>query len=297
MVSLLEQKMQDIADRLNKHLDSILPKPDGRKEDCLFEAMRYMALSKGKRIRPFLCIAVAELFGVTMEESIHTAAAIEIIHCYSMIHDDLPAMDNDDFRRGQPSCHKKYDEATAILTGDALLTLAFEMLSDPKVHPDSTIRVELISTIAKAIGYAGMVGGQMLDILLENATVEDVEIVRLQCRKTGDLFEASCMLGAILGKANKNARHALKAYANNIGLAFQIADDLLDAGEGNRYNGKIQGGDANAKKATLVSIIGIEKAKQHSEMLVEQAIQHLASFNKKADLLKELAKFVVNRVN
>ncbi len=291
----LEAQLQQVGQQVYYTMDRILPVPSGTKEERLFEAMRYMTFSHGKRLRPFLVVSSANLFGVSQESSLLTAAAIEFIHTYSLVHDDLPTMDDDDMRRGQPSCHKKYDEATAILVGDALLTYAFEVLADVSVHQDAAVRVDLIQAVAQATGFSGMAGGQMLDLLAEHVQLEFSEIVRLQRMKTGELFAISCEAGAILGKAPRPLRHSLRAYAHSIGIAFQIIDDLLDA-EGTREDtGKAVGKDQGRGKATLISCIGIEQARAHAKLLVEQAINHLSCFDSRADCLRDLAKYVVTR--
>lgn len=292
--NLLEQKLFEIGELLNEKLDELLPQSDGM-EQKLFEAMRYATLSQGKRLRPFLTVVTSQLFSVSLESSLQTAAAIEFIHSYSLIHDDLPAIDNDDLRRGLPSCHRKFGEATAILAGDSLLTFAFEVLSDPSTHGDPGVRAELISTIAKAAGYAGMVGGQVIDILSENKKLEYNEIVRLQRMKTGALFATSCEAGAILGRASRNLRNSLRAYANNIGLAFQITDDLLDAEGTREETGKSVRKDQKIGKATLVSSLGIPKAREHAKMLANQATEHLAAFGEQAHLLVLLANHIISR--
>lgn len=291
----LEQKLSDTGNLVLEKLAEILPMQEGTMEEKLFDAMRYSTLSKGKRLRPFLTIETAQLFGVSLESSLQTAAAIELIHSYSLIHDDLPAIDNDDFRRGLPSCHKKFGEAVAILTGDALLTYAFQVLSDYITHRDPSVRVELIEHISKAIGFRGMVGGQVIDILSQNSTLDFNEIVRLQRMKTGALFAISCEAGAILGKAPRNLRNALRAYANNLGLAFQITDDLLDAEGTRKETGKTVRKDEKAGKATLVSCLGADQAKAHAKMLAQQSIEYLAPFGEQAAMLKELAEYVIVR--
>ncbi len=291
----LEKQLQEVGEMLFQKMDDFLPIPEGTREQRLMEAMRYSALSHGKKLRPFLTVMTSQLFGVSLESSLQTAAAIEFIHVYSLIHDDLPSMDNDDFRRGQPSCHKKYGEATAILAGDALLTYAFQTLADEGTHRDASVRIELIEAVAKASGYAGMVGGQTIDILTENQTLDFSEIVRLQRMKTGALFAISCEAGAILGKAPRNLRNALKAYANNLGLAFQITDDLLDV-EGTREStGKTVKKDQQAGKQTFVSVMGVEQARAHAKMLADQAVEHLAAFRDQAQTLKVLAQYVISR--
>ncbi|NBO18382.1 MAG: polyprenyl synthetase family protein [Proteobacteria bacterium] len=263
--------------------------------DTILDAMRYSALSGGKRLRPFLTACSASLFGVSWEAAIETACAIEFIHTYSLIHDDLPAMDNDDLRRGKPSCHKAFGEAAAILAGDGLLTYAFQILSHPRVHVDAAVRCELINALATASGCWGMVGGQMMDLEAENTNLSVDEIIRLQRLKTGELFAVSCEAGAILGKAPGMKRNLLRAYAYDMGLAFQIVDDLLDV-EGTRTEtGKTVRKDKIAGKATLVSVMGVERAREHAQILIKQAVSHLDVFDKKADNLRHLAEFVVNR--
>lgn len=265
------------------------------KEDKIVEAMRYSALSGGKRLRPFLTVCASSLFGVSMEAALETAAAIEFIHTYSLMHDDLPAMDNDDLRRGKPTSHIVFGEAAAILAGDGLLTYAFQILASQKTHADPAVRCELISALAQASGSWGMVGGQMMDLESENKTLSADEIIRLQRMKTGELFAVSCEAGAILGKAPHMMRKLMRAYAHDMGLAFQITDDLLDV-EGTRtQTGKGVRKDKIAGKATLVSSMGIERAREHAQILVQQAISYLDIFDKKADNLRELAEFVISR--
>lgn len=266
-----------------------------RGEETVLEAMRYSALSGGKRLRPFLTICSAGLFGVSYEAALETAAAIEFIHTYSLIHDDLPALDNDDLRRGKPSCHKAFGEATAILAGDGLLTYAFQILSSPKVHADPGVRCELVSALAQAAGCWGMVGGQMMDLEAENKKLSVEEIIRLQRLKTGELFAISCEAGGILGKAPMMMRKLLRAYAHDMGLAFQITDDLLDV-EGTRTKmGKGVRKDKIKGKATLVASMGVDRAREHASILTRQAISHLDVFDRKADNLRALARFVIER--
>ncbi len=264
-------------------------------EARLIEAMRYSSLDGGKRIRPFLVVASAGLFNVDRASALRTAAAIEMVHCYSLVHDDLPAMDDDDLRRGRATCHKKFDEATAILAGDALLTRAFEVLADDKTHASSKIRADLVLALAHAAGPEGMVGGQMLDLVAAHHTLNMPEITRLQRMKTGMLIAASCAAGAILGKATVGARNALHAYAHDLGLAFQMVDDLLDVEGDEQILGKGAGKDADAGKATFVSLLGAKRAREQAEMLAVQAGEHLDLFDKKADPLRQLANFVVKR--
>jgi farnesyl diphosphate synthase len=290
----LKTALGDNAKAVNGVLDDLLELSDGP-ESRVVEAMRYTALSGGKRIRPFLVTASAKLFNVDNASALRVAAAVEMIHCYSLIHDDLPAMDDDDLRRGKPTCHIKFDEATAILAGDALLTKAFEVVADEQTHDSATVRAELVLALAIASGDTGMVGGQMLDLVAEDHALNMPEITRLQRMKTGALIAVSCEAGAILGKASKNARHVLHAYAHDVGLAFQIADDLLDVEGDEKEVGKKTDKDAAAGKATFVSLLGVERAREQAQLLAEQAASHLDIFDEKGKLLKDLADFVVNR--
>ena len=286
--------MADAAGRVERTLDRLLPRPVDT-EAPLFEAMRYACLGGGKRLRPFLVLSSAGLFGVNEDCALRVAAAIECIHCYSLVHDDLPAMDDDDTRRGRPTVHKAFDEATAILAGDALLTLAFELASAPETHEDPLVRVGLIGAVAKAAGGRGMVGGQMIDMLAEQEQFDIGTVTRLQRMKTGELFAVSCEAGAILGRADSARRGALRAFAHDMGLAFQITDDLLDVVGRAEDVGKRVGKDASAGKATFVSSLGVERAQDQSRMLAEQAIEHLDTFDDRADPLRAIARFVVDR--
>lgn len=279
---------------VERAMDRLLPSaadPEGK----LYEAMRYAALGGGKRLRAFFVLAGSTLFGVSQVSAARVAAAVEFVHAYSLIHDDLPAMDDDDLRRGQPSCHKKFDEATAILAGDALQALAFEVLAHPDTHGDPTVRIQLVTALARAIGPHGMVGGQMLDMIAEERTLSIDEITRLQRLKTGALIAFSCAAGAILGKASDQSRLSLSAYAHDVGLAFQIADDLLDVESTSEALGKTAGKDARQGKATFVSLLGLERARDQASRLADQAALHLESFGPRADLLKQAARFVVDR--
>ena len=267
--------------------------PDLEARVC--QAMRYSALAPGKRLRPFLVLAGANLFGVAQRCALQVAAAVEMIHAYSMVHDDLPAMDNSDLRRGRPTCHKEFDEATAVLAGDGLLTAAFEVLADADTHGDPAVRCELVAALASAAGAAGMVGGQMIDLIAEHQRLDIGEITRLQRMKTGALIAFSCEAGAILAKAPHELRTALRGYAHDLGLAYQIADDLLDV-EGSAVEvGKPVGVDAAAGKATFVSILGVARARAQAELLVRQAMAHLDLFEQRAELLREAARFVIAR--
>lgn len=292
----IEAAMADNARLVNQMLDRLLPihrDPEAR----LLEAIRYSLLAGGKRIRPFLVMASAQLFDVTREYALRVAAAVEMVHCYSLIHDDLPAMDNDDLRRGLPTCHVKFDEATAILAGDGLLTRAFEVVCHPATHPDPRVRSDLIMELARAAGIEGMVGGQMLDLMAEHNDLEEEEVTRLQRLKTGALIAFCCEAGAILAKASDGARTSLHAYAHDLGLAFQIVDDLLDVEGSADEVGKTTGKDGAAGKATFVTLLGPERARAQSVMLAEQAAQHLEPFAARAEPLRALTSFVVNRRN
>lgn len=269
------------------------PAPHAR----LIEAMRYAALGGGKRLRPFLVLQSANLFDANGPGALRAAAAVEMVHCYSLVHDDLPAMDDDALRRGRPTAHIEFDEATAILAGDALLTLAFEVLAAPETHADPAVRAELVLALARASGRDGMVGGQMVDLAAEGRTLDLNEISQLQAMKTGALIAVSCVAGAILGGASAEERAALAGYSDALGLAFQIADDLLDV-EGDEADvGKGVGKDADAGKATFVSLLGVDGARTRARELVDSATEHLAMFDQRADLLRAAAGFVVARRN
>lgn len=275
-------------------LDRLLPAPIGA-EAKVIEAMRYACLGGGKRIRPFLVVAGSRLFDVNEESALRVAAAIEMVHCYSLVHDDLPAMDDSDLRRGRQTVHKKFDEATAILAGDGLLTLAFDIVGDLPTHDNPAVRADLIVALAKAAGVAGMVGGQMIDLEAEHSRLDIGAITRLQRMKTGALIAFSCSAGAILGQASEQARHALVNYAHDVGLAFQIADDLLDYEGNEATTGKPVGADQEAGKATFVALLGIDRAREQAQLLAKQAAGHLDLFGEKADLLRQMSYFVVNR--
>ncbi len=292
----LEKALRDTAKEVESILDKILAVEDGH-EARLFESMRYATLGGGKRFRPFLVAKSAALFAVSRIAALRVAAAVELVHCYSLVHDDLPAMDDDDLRRGQPTVHKQFDEATAILAGDALLTMAFEVLADRQTHENGSVRAELVSALAKASGAHGMVGGQMLDLAAESIELDMGGITRLQRLKTGALIAFSCEAGAILGRASAEPREALRGYAHDLGLTFQIADDLLDVEGTMEETGKAVGKDAAAGKATFVSILGVERARKQAKLLANQAVEHLAIFDKTADPLRAAANFVVERRN
>lgn len=291
----LQNALGEAAAAVNEAIESLLPKEAEGAEARVFEAMRYATLNGGKRLRPFLVLTSARLFNVAESCALRVGVAVELVHSYSLVHDDLPSMDNDALRRGKPSCHVKFGEATAILAGDALLTLAFEVLVDPATHADPAVRCELVSGLGAACGGRGMVGGQMIDLLSEHQDLDAGAITRMERLKTGELISFSCEAGAIMNKAPKPVRQALRAYAHDLGLAFQIIDDLLDAEGEEAVVGKSVGKDAAAGKATFVSVLGVEQARAQAQMLAAQAVQHLDLFEKKADLLRDVARFVVER--
>ncbi len=282
------------AEAVTRRLDALLAPVTGPRGRVV-EAMRYSALAGGKRLRPFLVMESAGLFDVDPEHALHCAVAVEMIHCYSLIHDDLPAMDDSGLRRGRATAHKKFDEATAILAGDGLLTEAFAVLASPRCHPDPSIRAELIAGLAEASGAAGMVGGQMIDIAPGRETLDLTGITNLQGLKTGALITLSCEAGAILGRADDAARQALRSYARDLGLAFQIVDDLLDSQSTPEELGKPTGQDEAAGKATFVGLLGIEGARAKARGLVGEACGHLDIFAPRAKVLEQTARFVLER--
>ncbi|MCQ4158878.1 polyprenyl synthetase family protein [Roseomonas sp. GC11] len=284
------------AAEIEHALDTLLPPAEGA-EARLYAAMRYAAMGGGKRLRGFLVLEGAAQFGVSRVSALRAAAAIEMLHAYSLVHDDLPAMDNDDLRRGKPTAHRAFDEATAILAGDALQAHAFAVLAAEDTHSDPAVRAELCLRLALAAGPKGMCGGQMLDMLAEDSAepLSEPAIGRLQLLKTGKLIEFSAEAGAILGKAPGPQRHALCAYGRELGAAFQIADDILDATASAEEAGKATGKDAAAGKATLVGLLGLDRAKVQAERLAAQARAHLDSFGDRADLLRMLADYTIAR--
>jgi farnesyl diphosphate synthase len=275
-------------------LDKLLPQPRGL-HSRIHEAMRYATFAGGKRLRPFLVLQCAKLYGVPDERALRVAAAIEAIHTYSLVHDDLPCMDDDDLRRGQPTVHKAFDEATAVLAGDALLTIAFEILADPATHPSADVRCRLIARLAEAAGNNGMIGGQMIDMQAPGRTLGPDDVVILQRLKTGALFSFSCEAGAILGEAGPDEESRLRRYADDLGLAFQIADDLLDVTGTTQKLGKTAGKDIEQGKATLVSAYGIDGAKQKAAALAESAAATLAKHGEAALMLRQLPRYIVER--
>ena len=290
----LRAALADVGDEVDRRFDALLTVPDDPRAD-LYRAMRHAAIGGGKRLRPLLVFATGTLFGVDRDSIASAAVAIEAIHVYSLIHDDLPSMDDDDLRRGKPTVHKAFGEATAVLAGDCLHALAFEWLADPATHPDPFVRAELVSEVARASGPNGMAGGQMMDLEAEKSRFDLATVTRLQAMKTGALIACSVEVGAILGRVQAEGRTALRGYARDIGLAFQIADDLLDVeGDADKAGKKLRK-DAGAGKETFVSLLGVDRAKEQAAILVDQAVDHLRGFGAEADLLRAVARFVLER--
>ena len=290
----LTRALTGSAEVVESTLDYLLPIPEGA-EARLAEAMRYATLGGGKRLRAFLVMQTASLFSVSETCAARVAASIEMLHAYSLVHDDLPAMDDDDLRRGKPSTHKAFDEATAILAGDALQCRAFEVLAEQDTHSDPQARCELVAALGAAAGSRGMAGGQMIDMVTEGHSLDGPAVTRLQALKTGRLIHFSCEAGAILGRAQAHQRHLLAAYGRDLGAAFQIADDLLDVEGDSAEIGKTAGKDVASGKATMVAVLGVEMARAHADALANQAADHLDSFGEKASLLRYLAAYVVQR--
>ena len=292
--AILSAGLADIQQDVDKAFDAMMPVPDDTRAR-LVEAMRYAAIGGGKRVRPLLVAATAAMFGVDRDAAVRTGCAVEAIHVYSLIHDDLPCMDDDDLRHGKPTVHKAFDEATAVLAGDSLHALAFEILSDTATSGDPFTRAELIATLAAASGMGGMAGGQMMDMVAEETDYDLHSITRLQQLKTGALLAASVEMGAILGKVAPEGRAHLRAYARDIGLAFQIADDLLDHEGDEDLAGKALRKDDEQGKQTFVTLMGPEGARQQAKALIEQAVGHLVSYGDDAALLCALARYIVER--
>jgi farnesyl diphosphate synthase len=283
-----------VAGIVETTLDTLIPPVDDA-EARLIDAMRYAALGGGKRMRAFLVMETAALFAVSETCAARVAAAVEMLHAYSLVHDDLPAMDDDDLRRGKPSTHKAFDEATAILAGDALQTRAFEVLAEPDTHSDPAARAELVLALAHAVGAHGMAGGQMIDMITQGQSLDGAAVTRLQALKTGRLIQFSAEAGAILGRASPHQRHLLAAYGRDVGAAFQIADDLLDVESTPEALGKTPGKDAAQGKATMVAVLGVDRARIQARMLAQQAADHLEAFGPRARHLRDLATYVVTR--
>lgn len=290
----LPQRMTNVSGMIDDLFEAWLPIPSDSSAR-LVEAMRYAALGSGKRLRPLLVHSSAKLFDVAEEQSLLAGLAVECIHVHSLIHDDLPCMDDDDLRRGKPTVHVAFDEATAVLAGDALLTLGFNAVCDPRTHPFGDVRSRLAATLATAAGARGMAGGQMMDMMPIEGAIDIESVARLQRLKTGALIGWSVDAGAVLGEADEEARLGLRGYAQKIGLAFQIVDDLLDAeGEAAKVGKRLRK-DAGQGKANFVTVLGAERARKQAEMLVGQAIEHLHAFDHRAETLREIARFVIDR--
>jgi farnesyl diphosphate synthase len=286
--------MAHVARDIDHAFDLLLAIPDDPRRR-LYEAMRYAAIGGGKRLRPLLVCAACELYAVDRPAALRVATAIECIHVYSLVHDDLPAMDDDDVRRGKPTVHRAFDEAAAVLAGDALHALAFEVLADPATHADPFVRAELCLELARASGPSGMAGGQMMDLAASAQPMDLATVTRLQQLKTGALFGFCLEAGAIMGRVPPEGRTHLRGYARNVGLAFQIVDDLIDVEGCADAAGKAVGKDAAAGKATFVSHLGVERAREQARLLVAQAIEHLSDHGAEADLLRAIATYIIDR--
>jgi farnesyl diphosphate synthase len=290
----LRQAMADVARDVDAVLERILPKPHGL-HACIHRAMRYPVFAGGKRLRPFLVVRSAALFDVDPACALRVAAAVEVLHTYSLVHDDLPCMDDDDLRRGRPTTHVAFDEATAVLAGDALLTMAFGILANRATHPSAEVRSRLVEGLANAAGHDGMIGGQIIDIEAETRPFNAEDTVTLQQMKTGALLEFACAAGPILGEAAAEDHERLHAYARDLGLVFQITDDLLDVLGSAEKTGKSVGKDKDRGKATLVSLLGVEGARAKAMGLAERAASGLAGYGERATDLRELALFLIER--
>jgi len=286
--------LRGVAATVETRLDELLPKPAGH-QSVIFEAARYAALGGGKRLRPFLSLETARMLGGPLDQALTVGCALECLHVYSLVHDDLPCMDDDDLRRGKPTVHKAYDEALAVLAGDGLLTHSFELLSRSDVHPDPSVRLDLVSGLAKAGGTHGMIGGQVIDISVSESDRDEALITQLQDLKTGALIEYAVSAGATLAGANTDQHKALQNYARDMGLAFQIKDDILDVEGDANIVGKAVGKDENLGKATFVSILGLEGAREKAAELGIRAKSHLEPFGKNAQTLCDTVDFVLHR--
>ena len=291
---LLKSALTRVQDEIDRAFDAYLPVPSDSRAR-LVEAMRHATIGGGKRVRPLLVVAVAELYRVDRSAAVAAGCAVEAIHSYSLIHDDLPCMDDDELRHGKPTVHRAFDEATAVLAGDALHALAFDILTQNDVSSDPFVRSELVSVLARASGHEGMAGGQVMDMAADEEDYDLHQVTRLQQLKTGALLGASVEMGAILGRVPPEGRAHLRAYARDIGLAFQIADDLLDVEGDEELAGKALRKDGEQGKATFVTLMGAEKAREQARALVDQAIGHVAGHGSDARLLEALARFVIER--
>lgn len=290
----LQQEMGRVADAIDAQFDLLLAVPDDPRA-VLFNAMRHAAIGGGKRLRPLLVTATSKLFNVEENSALKAATALEALHVYSLVHDDLPCMDDDDLRRGKPTTHVAFGEAEAVLAGDALHALAFDLLADEHTHPDPFVRAEMVSCLAKAAGPSGMAGGQMMDLAAETTTFDLPTVTRLQQLKTGALIAACVEIGAILGRVPVEGRTGLRGFAHDLGLAFQIADDILDVEGDAKLAGKALHKDEKAGKQTFLSLMGLDRAKEQANMLVDQAKSHLNGYGEEANLLRAIAEYTVER--
>jgi farnesyl diphosphate synthase len=293
-MSQLEARLRETAERINTALDGLLPKEQGS-ETRLLSAVRYAALGGGKRLRPFFTLEAGRIFDADEGSLLRAACAIECVHTYSLVHDDLPAMDDDDLRRGRPTLHREYDEATAILAGDALLTFAFELMADPATHPDPQMRCKLIAALAKASGAQGMVAGQAADMAGADIGSDLIAVTRMNRLKTGALINFAVDAGALIGGASEAEKTALSRYAHDVGLAFQMVDDLLDAEGVVRDTGKAVAKDRDRGKVNFVTVMGTDATRERVNMLAKQAKQHLALFGTRARVLLDAVDFIVER--
>ncbi len=301
MPDQFDHRLRENASKISSKLDGLLSGAslDGEiiRPPRLMAAIRHGVLNGGKRIRPFLLIETAALFNTSGQGVIHAACALECLHCYSLIHDDLPSMDDDDLRRGQPTVHKAYDEAMAVLAGDALLTYTFDLMSDPLISNDANIRATLVQLLARAAGHGGMIGGQVLDIAAETKVLNEDEILQLQSMKTGALLRFACEAGAVMANASGQDRKALTRFGGIIGQAFQLADDLLDVTSNSETMGKATGKDEAKGKKTLIDYYGVDGSKTRLGKLIVEANDLLAPFGEKADILRQTAQFIIERKN
>jgi farnesyl diphosphate synthase len=293
----LQQNASLVATELEQLLDEKLLVGEISRPPRLMAAIRHGVLNGGKRLRPFLLIEVAKLFDADGHGVLRAACALECLHCYSLVHDDLPCMDDDDLRRGQPTVHKAYDDAMAVLAGDALLTFAFDMMADASISNDAEIRADLVQLLARAAGQGGMIGGQVLDIAAETDVLSKAEIAQLQAMKTGALIRFACEAGAVLGGATQEQRQSLIRFGEIIGQAFQLADDLLDVTSDSETMGKATGKDAARGKKTMVDFLGIDGSRKHLQELQQEATDVLSPFGEKADMLRATARFIIERIN
>ncbi len=294
LASELETALEETADRVTVALDALIPRPDGP-ESRLMSAMRYAALGGGKRMRPFLVVQAGRLLDVDERALLRVAAALECVHTYSLVHDDLPCMDDDDLRRGRPTVHRAYDEAMAVLAGDGLLALAFEIVCHADTHPDPRARSEVARRLAVAAGARGMVGGQAIDLESERLNVEVSVLTRMHRLKTGALITFACEAGAVMARAGDDVFSALNGFAHDLGLAYQIVDDILDAEGDEDALGKSVGKDAERGKSTFVTALGVDGAREQARLLAAQAKSHLDLFGERATLLTQVADYVLAR--